>query len=182
MKLLLAFAFALPVFAQAPAGQPAAKPDAAAELHLKAVKLVEMTGTSERLVASVPDMIEQAKAATQKQCPDCDPAFLTEWGKRFAARVKVDDFMNVAVRAYEKRFTADELNEFLAVLNSQKTDKPVALSPELKKKLSDLQPEIIGEIMGGCTEIGAKLGAEIGAEIEKEHPEWFPSKPKPDKP
>jgi hypothetical protein len=39
----------------------------------------------------------------------------------------------------------------------------------------------MGEIVGGSTEIGARLGGEIGAEIEKEHPEYFPKKPKPDK-
>ena len=40
----------------------------------------------------------------------------------------------------------------------------------------------MGEIVGRCTEIGAKLGGEIGAGIEKEHPEYTQPKAKSDKP
>ena len=167
--------------AQVAAGQPA-KPDIAIEVHLKAVKLVEMSVGRERLAASIPGIIEQGKAAIQKQCPGCEPAFFTEWGKRMTARLKVDDFVNVAVRAYQKRFTDGELTEFLTVVSSRTAEKPVSLSPALQKKLLDLLPAIMGEITGGCTEIGAKLGGEIGAEIEKEHPEYVPPKPKSDKP
>jgi hypothetical protein len=169
------------VYAQAPE-QPAPVPDVTAEVHLKAVKLVEMSGERDRFVAAIPEMVEKGKAAMQKRCPDCNPAFSTEWGKRMAARLKVDDFFNVSVRAYEKRFTSEELTEFVAVLSSQKTEKPVPATPALQKKLLDLLPGIMGEIAGGCTEIGAKLGAEIGGEIQEEHPEWLPAKAKPDKP
>lgn len=182
MKFVLAVALALRAHSQAPATQPSPEPDVAPEVHLKAVKLVETSGARDRLVASIPDMIIQGKTAMQKQCPGCDPAFFTEWAKRMTDRLKVDDFVNVAVRAYEKRFTNDELNEFLAVVNSQKTDKPVPLSSALQKKVVDLLPAIMGEIAGGTTQIGAKLGGEIGAEIQKEHPEYFPQKPKSDKP
>jgi hypothetical protein len=131
--------------------------------------------------ASIPEMIEQAKAAMAKHCPDCSADFFTEWGKRFTARLKIDDCVDVIVRAYEKRFTQDELTEFAAVVSSQKTDKPIALSPELKKKLTDILPAIMGEISGATTEIGARLGGEIGGEIEKEHPEYLRPKAKPDK-
>lgn len=178
----LALALAVHVNAQVPAEQPTPKTDVTVEVHLTAVKLVEMTGGRDRFVASIPELIEQGKAAMRKQCPDCNPAFVTEWGKRMTARLKADDFANVAVRAYEKRFTNDELTEFLAVVSSQKTEKPAPLSPTLQKKLSDILPAIMGEITGGCTEIGAKLGGEVGTEIEKEHPEYFPAKPKSDKP
>lgn len=128
MKFVLAAALALHVYAQAPATQPSPEPDVVPEVHLKAVKLVETSGARDRLVASIPDMVNQGKAAMQKQCPGCDPAFFTEWGKRMTDRLKVDDFVNVAVRAYEKRFTSDELTEFLAVVNSQKADKPAPVA------------------------------------------------------
>ncbi len=179
MKLFLAIAAAtLCLHAQAPTRQPAPKPDTAVQAHLTAVKLVELSGARDRIVASLPDMIEQGKAAVQKQCPDCNPAFFAEWGKRMSARLKVDDFLNVAVRAYENRFTNEELTELLAVVSARTAEKPISLSPALQRKLSDLLPAIMGEITGGCTEIGAKLGAEIGAEIEKEHPEYASPKPK----
>jgi hypothetical protein len=181
VKFGLALALAVHLNAQVPAGQPTPNSDVTAEVHLKAVKLVEMMGGRDRLVAALPEIIEQSKAEMKKQCPDCNPAFLTEWGKRMTARLKVDDYVNVSVRAYEKRFTDDELTEFLAVASSQKTEKPVPLSPALQKKISDLMPAIMGEIIGGSAEIGAKLGGEIGTEIQKEHPEYVPTKPKPDK-
>jgi len=161
---------------------PALKPDVAVEVHLNAVKLVDMDGTRDRMAAAIPEQIDQGKAAMRKRCPNCDPAFFAEWGKRMVARLKIDDLVNVVVRAYERRFTNDELTEFLAVVSSQKTEKPVPLSPALKKKTLDLMPAIMGEIIGGCAEIGARLGGEVGDEIEKEHPEYLPAKPKPDKP
>jgi hypothetical protein len=176
VKLALVLALAIHVNAQAPVGQRASKPDVAVEVHLKAVKLVELSGERERIQSSLPEMMEQAKSGMRKQCPNCDPAFFTEWAKRFTARLRIDDYLAVIVRAYEKRFTDDELTEFLAVLNSQTTEKPVPLSPTLKKKLSDLLPAILGDVSGGSTEIGAKLGGEIGTEIQKEHPEYFPAK------
>jgi hypothetical protein len=180
--LSLALALAVHANAQAPAEQATPKPDVAVAVHLKAMKLIEMSGGRERIVAGMPAMIEQGTAAMQKQCPDCNPAFFTEWGKRMSARLQVDDLLNVAILAYEKRFTSDELNEFLAVVNSKKTGKPVALSPALQEKLSGVMPAILGEITGRCAEIGAKLGSEVGAEIGKEHPEYFPVGPKADRP
>ena len=74
-----------------------------------------------------------------------------------------------------------ELTELLAVVSSQKTEKPAPPTPALQKKLSDLMPAIMGEIIGGSAEIGAKVGAESGTEIEKEHPEYVPARPKSDK-
>lgn len=109
------------------------------------------------MIAALPEMIELGKAAMQKQCPECNPAYVTEWGKRMTARIKIDDFVNVAVGAYEKRFNNDELTELLAVVGSQKTDKHLSLSLALQKKVTDLLPAVMGEIAGG-TEIGARLG------------------------
>lgn len=128
------------------------------------------TGATLEEAEPLPDAIEQAKVAIQKQCPDCNPAYFAEWGKRMMARLKVDEFVNTAARAYEKRLTDDELTELLAVVSSQRTEKPVPLSPALQKKLSDLMPAIMGEIVGGCTEIGAKLGGEIASRYRKGTP------------
>jgi len=160
-----------------PAARPAPKSDVPTDVHLKAIQFVEASGVRDRLVASIPVTVEQMKAKMQKQFPDFNPAFFTEFGKRYAARVNPDDFVNVAVRAYEERFTSDELTQVLTAARSRQTGKPIALSPALQKKLLDLQPAIMGEITGGCTEIGAKLGQQIGAEIEKEHPEYVRPKP-----
>jgi hypothetical protein len=178
VKVFLAIVLALPLLAQAPAGQADPTSELAAERHRKAVELVEVTGSRDRLVAAIPEMIEQGKAEMRKNCPDCRPEYLTEWGKRMAVRFKADDFVSIAARAYEKRFTSDELSQFVAVAVSQKTDKPVSPSVVLQRKLEDRLPAILGEIAEGCSELGARLGAEVGAEILKEHPEYAPSKAK----
>ena len=130
-------------------GQADPTSELAAERHRKAVELVEVSGSRARLVAAIPDMIEQGKAEMRKECPDCRPEFLAEWGKRMAVRFKADDFVNIAARAYEKRFTSDELSQFLAVAASQKTDKPVSPSVVLQKKLEDRLPAITGDIAAG---------------------------------
>ncbi len=179
VKLVLGLLLALYAHAQTGATP---KPDVTPEAHLKAVKLVQASGAREQVAASIPNLIEQGKAEMQKRCTGCDPAFIEEWGKRMVVRVKVDDFVDAVVVAYEKRFTADELTGLLDVVNSRKTEKPLSLSPALQKKVADLMPAIMGEIVGRSTEIGAKLGSEVGAEIEKEHPEYTQPKAKPDKP
>jgi hypothetical protein len=172
VRFLLAVGFALPLLAQSQDKKADPTSELAAQRHRKAVELVELSGGRARLQASIPDMVEQGKAEMRKECPDCHPEFLKEWGKRMTARFNADDFVNVAARAYEKRFTNDELAEFVAVMASQKTEKPLAPSAFLQKKLADLQPAIMDEIVGGCEEIGTRLGAEVGAEILKEHPEY----------
>lgn len=177
MKFLLPLILAVSVHAQAPAD----KGDAAVELLAKAIQFIEMTGGRERLVAGWPEMVEQGMSAMKKQCPDCTAAFLDEWGKRMKARLNVDAYVKVAAQAYAKRFTSEELDEFLVVVGSQKTGKPIPPSPALQKKAAELMPAILGEITGGSAEIGAKLGGEIGAEIEKEHPEYVRRKPAADK-
>ena len=70
-----------------------------------------------------------------------------------------------------------QVAEIPTVVSSRTAEQPVSLSPALQKVL-DLLPAIMGEIAGGCTEIGARLGGEIGAEIGKEHPEYVLPKPK----
>jgi hypothetical protein len=60
------------------------------------------------------------------------------------------------------------LTGLLANAHSRKNRKPASLSPPLQKLLTDLLPGIMGEIVGRCTEIGAKLGSEVGARPKAE--------------
>jgi hypothetical protein len=175
VKLLLALALTFPAFAQQAAAP--LTPPPTPELHAKALQIVEMSGGRQRILASMPALIEQGTAAMRKQCPDCNPAFFDEWGKRMAARLTPDDFLNVAVRAYESRFTLEELTEFMAVATAQKAGKPIMISVGLQAKMQQVMPSMMGEINGGSTELGARLGMQIGAEIQKEHPEYVPTKP-----
>lgn len=169
MKYLLLAAFvliqALPAFSQP-----------SDDVRLKAISLVELSGARKQIEASLPGLIEQGQAAMRKQCPDCNPAFFLEWGNRMKTRLKVEDFVNVAVRAYESHFNSDELTELLSAAGAKNAGRQPTLSPALQKKLSETLPALLGEINGGCTEIGAQIGGQVGAEIENEHPEYFPKK------
>jgi len=148
---------------------------ASVEVQSKAIKLIDVSGARDRLMTSFPAIVEQGKAAMRNQCPKCDPAFISEWGKRMMVRLKIDDFVHVAAEAYEKHFTSDELTQLTTFVTSQKAGTPSPLAPALQKKYSDLLPTIMGEIVGGCTELGGKLGRDVGTEIEREHPEYFPN-------
>lgn len=122
-------------------------------------------------------MLEDGKKEMMKRCPQCSPEFAEEWGKRMLARVKVEDFLDVFVRVYEKNFTDDEILELITLQEKSNDPQPPAPSQHLKEKINKVMPTVMGEIMGGSTEVGAKLGGEIGAEIEKEHPEFTKAKP-----
>jgi hypothetical protein len=101
-------------------------------------------------------------------------------------RLSVDEFLNVFVEEYQKFLTDSEILELISLQQNKGTTPPPVPSDELKSKLSSVLPSLQGEILGRCTEIGAKLGGEIGEEIETEHPEYVkkplplaPAAPKP---
>ena len=147
------------------------KPDP--KLHADAVKLVELSGARKHLEDEFASMTEHM----MQQCPQRSPEFGEEWSKRMRARLKVDDFLEVFVQAYEKSFTDGEILELIKLQEKNNDSQPPAPSPHLKEKVDAVMPTVMSEVMGGCTRIGAKLGAEIGAEIEKEHPEYTKAKP-----
>jgi hypothetical protein len=151
------------------------KPDP--KLHADAAKLVELSGARKSLEKGFAAMTEEGKKRMIEQCPQCSPEFGEEWSKRMLARLKVDDFLEVFVQAYEKSFTDGEILELIKLQEKSNDSQPPAPSPHLKEKVDAVMPTVLSEIMGGCTRVGAKLGAEIGAEIEKEHPEYIKAKP-----
>jgi hypothetical protein len=167
MKLLFLLT-AVSWIASAQEPKPAVDP----KLHESAVTLVQATGAYEKMKSSVPQMVEDAKKRMGPLVPQATPEFLEEWGKRMAARIQINEYVDVIVRVYEKHFTTDELQELIA-LQLAKKDQKRSLSAALQEKLSSEMPKVMGEIVGACTELGAKLGAKIGTEIEKEHPEWL---------
>jgi len=89
------------------------------------------------------------------------------------ARAKVDDYVDVYVRVYEKYFNDDEIRQLIVSQNEARNSQPQTISDALKQKITAQFPSLQSEIMGGTTQVGAKLGGEIGAEIQQEHPEYF---------
>jgi hypothetical protein len=150
------------------------------KLHADAIKLVEVTGAKQRLQGGLTENVAKGKTQMMETCPKCAPAFADEWEKRMLERIRVNDFLDVYVRVYEKYFTDEEITELIALQSSHKDSQTVEPSPALKQKLASVMPSLMGEAIGGCSQIGAKLGAEVGAEIEKEHPEYVKAKASPD--
>lgn len=182
---IVAVTIALLLPAQQPAQSPGTPTSGASaskvdpKLHDDVLKLIELSGARERLTANVPIMVEAGRKKMMETCQTCAPEFGEEWAKRMTARMKVQDFLDMTARAYEKYLTDAEVNELIALQKQPKSDPPATVSPALKQKLTSVMPSLMGEITGGSVEIAAKLGAEIGEEIEKEHPEYTRAAPAP---
>jgi len=138
------------------------------KVHADAIRLVEVIGAKQYLQDNLEKIVDEAQKTMMDKCKGCAPEFGREWKRRFLERTKINDYLDVYVRAYEKYFTDAEINELIA-LQKEKTAVP---SSALKEKLTAAMPALMGDVMGDCGKIGAKLGAEIGAEIEREHPEY----------
>jgi hypothetical protein len=171
---------ALPAGAQKPVVEPAQQTATAGgtpmvdpKLHSDVMKLMEASGARLRVQKGVKQVLGEGRTQMMQRCPTCAPAFGDEWEKLMLVRLKIDDLINVSVRVYGKYLTDDEIIQLIGIQNHTNESPARRLSPELQQKLSSLMPSIQSEIMGGCTQVGAKLGAEIGQEIEKEHPEYF---------
>jgi hypothetical protein len=116
-------------------------------------------------------MVRESKERMMEQCHRCTPEFADEWGKRFAERMNVNDFLDVYARMYEKYFTDAEINELIAL--QKETSKTAKPSQSLEKKLISVMPSVKRDFLSGCSQIGETLGGEIGSEIEHEHPEYI---------
>lgn len=134
---------------------------------------MELTGDRERLQKALPKLLSDAKAKMAHAYPSVDPAFGNEWEKRMASRIKVDDFMGVTARTYQKHFTNDEILDLITIMNARKEGKPVKAPAQLQQKMDAEAPGILGEIMGGATELAVKLGGQVGGDIAREHPEYI---------
>ncbi|AFL89008.1 hypothetical protein Terro_2772 [Terriglobus roseus DSM 18391] len=145
----------------------------AAQNHDAAVQFVAVIGARAALLGVKENAVEQGKLAMRQNYPKYDPQFIEEWGKRSLARYNVDDYLKVIVGVYEKYFTTEELNELSAASKAPGGIAGAKLAQPLRDKLAANTTSIQSEIIGGCTQVGAKLGGEIGIEIGKEHPEWI---------
>jgi len=174
--LFLACAFSCAVAQSKPDQQGSAK-EAASKLHADAVKLVEVSGARQRLKDGMTGMVEEGRKAMMEKCPACSPEFGDAWTRKMLERINIEDFLAVYVRVYEKYFNDDDLVELISMQKARSEGRQQDPSPPLKKKLDSVMPSVLGDSIGGCSEVGAKLGAEVGAEIEKEHPEYIKETP-----
>jgi hypothetical protein len=143
------------------------------QMHANVLSLIDLTGDRERFVKSLPKTIADAKAKMMQAAPGMSPEFANEWERRITARIKVDDFVEVAARVYEKHLTNDEVVSLIALLQAKKAGKPVSAPRQLEQKFNAETPAMLGEITGASTELAARLSMQIGSEIGREHPEYL---------
>ena len=147
--------------------------EADSHLHTNVLTLIDLTGDRERLVQNLPKIIADAKTKMMQSAPGLSPAFGDEWERRIATRIKVDDFVEMAARVYEKHLSNDEVLSLIDLMQAKKAGKPVSVSRELQQKFNAEAPAMLGEITGASTELAAKLSMQVGSEISKEHPEYL---------
>ena len=189
MKItVLLVALALATSAQTTPDKPKESTDAAVKkndpvLHSSVVKLFEIIDLKQRLQDRLKESMPEAKKQMMGKCERCTSVFADEWEKRMLLRSDIDAYAEAYVKTYEKYFTAEDINDLIALQNVKKGSEAPIPSPRLKEKLTSVMPSVMSETLGGCAQIGAKLGAEIGMEIEKEHPEYIkPPSAQPNKP
>jgi hypothetical protein len=142
--------------------------------HDAAVKLVVAIGLREKMKSNLDKMLADGIDTMKKKFPQINPAFYDEWTKRMRERINFDDYAAIAVSVYEKHFTAAELDEMTQQQIAANQLNTPTYSEPLKEKLQAVMSQIVSEMMGGFTQLGAKLGAEVGGDIGKEHPDWVP--------
>ena len=159
--------------ASAPGEQSALSTDP--KLHASAVKLVELMGMRKTLIANEAAMMSKARETLLKGPPLVTEELADAWVKRMTSDESIDAYINVVVTVYEKHFSEAEIGELIQAQQDKLDQKAPVISDALKDKLAKDGVAIYSEIMGGCTQVGARLGGEIEQQLVKEHPEWVKS-------
>jgi hypothetical protein len=153
-----------PTQQSAPAVDPA--------LHASVLKLIDLLGMRKGLIANEKTAMPSARETLKKGPPAVTAELADEWEKRMLADTSIDAYINVAIAVYEKYFNQGEIEELIKIQQDRLDQKTPALSDALKAKLTKDGVAIQSEIIGGCTQVGARLGGEFEQELIKEHPEW----------
>ena len=172
---ILLLGFCVDSFGQQPVAapsQPAAAATVDSKLHENAIKFVELIGSRKLILDGLDKNLADGREKLMQAEHGITPQFADEWVKRMSARTSVDDYVNVIVSVYEKHFDNREMEELVQAQKDANDSKRPTFSPELKEKLLKENSAILSEVIGGCSQVGAKLGADIAAEIQKEHPDW----------
>lgn len=187
---LFLFLLTISSAAQQPAPAAQSNPPAAArptapvdpKLHAKAMQLTEFAGLRQQINSRIEMTLQQGKDETLRKSPQIDPAFGDEWVKRMRASMKVDEYVNVYVKAYEKYFTVKDLQELIDAQSAANDGRPITLSEPLQEKVKASAPLMQSEVLAGCAAIVARVGTETSLQLQKEHPEWFKAVQPADKP
>ena len=134
LVLMLSLA-AMPAAAQPPAPAPTTAVDQNAALHQSALKFCEAFNVRQRLEQNMDKLIDDGKQALVKRNPLINPQFVDEWAKRMRARVNLDEFVDATARVYERYYTSDELEAYVARV---KAERPKEADYVARRTLPDI--------------------------------------------
>lgn len=136
------------------------------------LKLVEMMGLHKSIAANQQAAIPMARETLMKGPPAVTAELADEWQKRMLSDASIDAYIKVIVTVYEKYFNEEETEELIKIQQEKLDGKTPVVSDSLKANLTKNSIVMQSEVMGGCTQVGARLGGEIEQQLIKEHPEW----------
>lgn len=143
------------------------------QLHKNVLKLVDLMHARSNVQDGQLKAMPEARAKLMQSAPQITDQFADEWVKRMMTDASIDEYIVVIVGTYERHFNNEEIEELIQIQADVNDKKTPTISDTLKAKLAKDSVAIQSEIIGGCTQVGARLGGEIAQQIEKEHPEWL---------
>jgi biotin carboxyl carrier protein len=146
-----------------------------AQLHATVLKFLEVMDLRNKMIEGQKAAMPEAEKKLMDSSSEITQQFADEWGKRMLADVRIDAYMSAIAAIYEKHFTVAEIEQ-LTEIQREANDKKTPVIPDaLKAKLAKEGIEVQSEIVGACSQIGARQGGEVAQDIVKEHPEWLKS-------
>ena len=149
------------------ANQAAAKP------YADILQLVELSGVRNQVPVLWKSMVEDGRKQMIEQCEMCSKKFTDEWAKRMMERMKMDDVIDIWVKAYEKHFTSEEITSLIELQRKTNAHEKIEMSSALATKLQAELPAVKNEFNDGCAKLASDLGSTITSEIQQEHPEYL---------
>lgn len=167
-------AFSQAQTAPAPANEQNA-PVVDPKLHTSVLRLVEVIGAHKSILAAQTAAMPKIRETLLKGPPMVTEELADEWEKRMLSDDSINAYIKLIVSVYEKHFTEAEIEELIQIQQDKLNQKTPVVSDALKAKLAKDGIALQSEIMGGCTQVGARLGGETEQQLMKEHPEWVKS-------
>lgn len=106
-------------------------------------------------------MIGPSLVKLLKENRDFTPEFADEFGRRFLSQLATDTVTEMVTQGYADHFSMQEIKDLTVFY-----DSPAG------KKLVELQPAIMADVVKKSQEYGRSLGIKITQEILTEHPEY----------
>jgi hypothetical protein len=141
--------------------------------HAEVMQLLELSGVREKLELQKKSMVEEGRKKLMEKCQKCAPEFGEECARRVFARMRIEDFMNVYARAYEKYLTREDIAELISMQKKTNAHEKVEVTLRLREKLQSVLPSLMGDVMGGCVKLGVEIGGRASDEVAREHPEYI---------